>query len=317
MANLPSANIRLDFGGVDYPYYGIPFSLVDNPPLTPITFGTAGEDYSGESDCYDSTGKFTRPCSDLDTGSQYYPFPMSVVVEGDGNPDEPGNTSGDRHAIVIDNTKCMLYESYGTARGSGTFEVSSTAVFNLSQVLPQRPDGWTSADAAGLPILPGLLKYEEVARGEIKHAIRFTTPSAAMAYVYPASHFGPDYHKVFSYLHYGARLRLKSTFSESGYDNQTVILIKALKKYGMMFADQGSSYYLSGVSNAGWNDKFLEDVNQGSNRIHISNFDVVKSPFNIVYGWDVTTEVCKVGNGNTKLSHSFILMMSLIFILLI
>jgi len=281
--------VRLDMGDASYPYYGIPYDIVDNPPLTPISFGVGGESYPDESDCYDKNGKFTSPCSNLPNGQQYFPFPSSVVVEGDGDPTNPGNTRGDRHAIVIDNSKCMIYESYATVRPvqTGSFMVASTAIYNMSKILPQRPDGWTSADAAGLPIVAGLLKYEEVQSGAINHALRFTTDLAQNAYVHPAIHFGP--HNNFTTLPYGTRLRLRSSWSESQYtSNQSKIFVQALKKYGLMFADQGSSFYVTGTASPNWDDTFFNEMNLGSMRIPISQFDIVQSPFTVVYGWQAT-----------------------------
>jgi len=252
-------NLRLDMGTIDYPYYGIPFNLVDSAPLTQIFFGTSGhgdfESYPDESDCFDENGDFFQGCENIDP--TFFPMPLDAVIEGDGDPDNPGNVEGDRHMIVIDQSNCFLYETYNTDRGTNTFSVASSAAYDLSSNLPQRPEGWTSADAAGLPILPGLLRYEDIEAGEIKHAIRFTTENAAQAFVSPAAHYGPDYNTNFNMLYYGARLRLRADFSETGYSEQSVMLIQALKKYGMIFADQGSSFYLSGTVSDFWTDQFF------------------------------------------------------------
>ena len=129
------------------------------------------------------------------------------------------------------------------------FRVSSSAIFDLTKTT-LRPAGWTSADAAGLPIFPGLLRYDEAATGEIRHAIRFTVQRAQRAYVAPARHLGTQENPAC--LPYGARLRLRASFPEAPYHGPALAIVRALKRYGMIFADQGSAVYLSGTSDARW-----------------------------------------------------------------
>lgn len=170
-AMVPSNALHLDLGTTQE-YYGIPYTVVpENQPLVPITYGTDGVDYSDESD----------------PGPM--PIPHNAPIEG-GSTAEPDPSSGDHHLLVLRQGDCMLYELYNTERTTTGFRVSSSAIWDL-KVNHSGPAGWTSADAGGLPILPGLLKYEEIASGEIRHALRFTVPQVRRAYVTPASHCGP------------------------------------------------------------------------------------------------------------------------------
>ena len=153
------------------------------------------------------------------------------------------------------------------------FRVSSSAVYDLSKTT-LRPAGWTSADAAGLPMFPGLLRYDEAASGEIRHAIRFTVPRAQRAYVAPARHLGTR--QTPACLPYGARLRLKASVSEAPYHGAALAIVRALKRYGMIFADQGSAIYLSGTSDARW-EPTLEAINQ-QHPITGDSFEVVRLP---------------------------------------
>lgn len=213
--------------------YGIPFNIAANPSQNPLVWPSGS--YYSQSDCY-INGILTRPCengSNAPTDSTL-PLPQNANIEG-GTPTNPNPTSGDRHMIVIDSANCFLYETFSTVRQTQGFSVVSSAAFNLSENLPQRPDTWTSADAAGLPILPGLLRYEDVSTGEINHALRFTVERASMAFTHPATHYGP--YQSTNDLYYGARLRLKASFNESAFtDPQSLIFIRALKKYGIIFA---------------------------------------------------------------------------------
>ena len=170
-----------------------------------------------------------------------YPIPPRAPIEGG-----PGS-SGDRHVIVVDRSRCRLYELFDAhpLAGGARWHAGSGAIFNLrSNRL--RPRGWTSADAAGLPILPGLARYDEVRRGRINHALRFTASRTRRAFVYPARHFAseltdPDLPAM------GQRLRLKRGFDISRFPRQSRIVLSALKRYGMILADNGSSWYVSGA----------------------------------------------------------------------
>lgn len=144
----------------------------------------------------------------------------------------------------------------------------------------------TSADAAGLPIFPGLVRYSEVAAGNITHAVRFTLPTAQRAYIPPAKHYGST--KDASYLPYGARFRLKASFDLSTYTGQSLIILKALKKYGMIFADQGSSYFITGEPNDKWDS---DDLNQ-LKKVPGTAFDMVRRTGKIVRDWTTATDSC-------------------------
>jgi hypothetical protein len=191
-----------------------------------------------------------------------YPIPASVHIEG-------GRAStGDRHALLIDKDACKLYELYALYPKSG-WTAGSGAIWNLrSNAL--RPAGWTSADAAGLPIFPGLARYDEVARGVIDHALRFTAARTRRAYVYPARHYASSSNDP-SLPPMGLRVRLKASVDISGFPKQSRIVLQALKTYGMLLADNGSNWYISGAPNPKWSNDDLHSLG----RITGSMFDVV------------------------------------------
>jgi hypothetical protein len=182
-----------------------------------------------------------------------YPVPPDAPIEGG-----PQST-GDRHVLVIDKDNCILYELYSAyPQANGTWQAGSGAIFNLrSNAL--RPSTWTSADAAGLPILPGLVRYDEVASGEIKHAIRFTTPQTRNTFIWPARHQASSLTGQ-QYPPMGQRFRLKANYDLSGFSKDTQVILTALKKYGMILADNGSSWYLSGVPDERWNNNVLHEL---------------------------------------------------------
>ncbi len=196
-----------------------------------------------------------------------YPIPRNVPIEGGRHSD------GDRHVIVVDRNTCTDYELYAAypVDGGRRWRAGSGAIFNLrSNHL--RPAGWTSADAAGLPILPGLARYNEVARGSIDHALRFTAPCTAAAYVYPARHeastcSGPNLPPM------GLRVRLKAAVNISGLPRQARIVAQALKVYGMILADNGSPWYISGAPNRHWNNDALHLLDRLTGR----DFEVVNT----------------------------------------
>jgi hypothetical protein len=190
-----------------------------------------------------------------------YAIPLNAPLEGNG--------SGDSHAISIDTTNCILYELYGAQPQTASWNAGSGAIFNLlSNAL--RPATWTSADAAGLPIFPGLARYDEILAGEIRHALRFTVPQTQRAYVWPARHYASGLTDP-KYPPMGARFRLKASFDISSYSATNQIILKALKKYGMILADNGSAWYISGAPDSRWNDDDLHKLGQ----ITGSNFEVV------------------------------------------
>jgi hypothetical protein len=231
-AMTPGNALHLDLGASEE-YYGIPWTVVPaDQPLVPITFGTDGVNYGDESD----------------PGPM--PIPLDAPIEG-GSAADPDPSEGDRHLLVLRQGDCRLFELYNTVRTGSGFQVSSSAVWDLT-VNHTRPAGWTSADAAGLPILPGLLKYEEVASGAVRHALRFTVPRVRRAYVPPASHCGQ--YADAALPPYGTRARLKASFDLSPYSGDALVILTALKRYGLMLADQGSAWYVTGTSDPRWSN---------------------------------------------------------------
>lgn len=239
--------LHADFGTVyNGAPNGIPYIVVaGSQPRVPISFGS----YGGESD--------PGP----------YPVPGDAPIEGGPN------SKGDRHVLVIDRDAWKLYEMFSVSpvRGGTGWVTGSGAVFDLnSNVL--RPEGWTSADAAGLPIFPGLVRYDEVfEQREIKHALRFTVGRSRRAYVYPARHYAsgdPDPNLP----PMGMRVRLKASFDISSYSAANQVILRALKKYGMFVADNGPGWFLSGAPDPRWSD---DDLGLLKN-IKGFNFEVVR-----------------------------------------
>lgn len=193
-----------------------------------------------------------------------FPIPLNAPIEGNGN--------GDSHVIAVDIENKKLYELYNASVNNGKWEASSGAVFNL-QTNDLRPEGWTSADAAGLPIFAGLVRYDEVEKGEIDHAIRFTLAKSLVkpSYIYPARHkvngTGGQYG-----LPFGARLRLKNNFDISSYPAKVQVILRAMKKYGIILADIGSNLFISGAPDERWNNDELRTLRN----IRGSDFEVVR-----------------------------------------
>jgi hypothetical protein len=189
-----------------------------------------------------------------------YPIPRNVRIEGGRS------STGDRHAIIVDRSSCKLYELFALYP---RWRAGSGAIWNLrSNRL--RPRGWTSADAAGLPILPGLARYDEVRRGKIDHALRFTVSRTRRAYVYPARHFASTLRSR-NLPPMGLRLRLRSNYPIHRFPRQARVILRALKRYGMIVADNGSSWYISGAPNSRWNNDALHTLH----RVKGSAFEVV------------------------------------------
>jgi hypothetical protein len=184
-----------------------------------------------------------------------YPIPPDAPIEG--GPD----SDSDRHILVLDTDNCLLYETWNTwPDGAGGWWAGSGALFDLtSNAL--RPDGWTSADAAGLPILPGLIRYEEVAAGEIHHAIRMTAPQTQAAYVWPATHFASDLTDA-EYPPMGQRFRLKDDFDLSGFSLEVQVILRAMQTYGLILADNGSPWFISGAPDERWDNDVLRELRQ-------------------------------------------------------
>jgi len=182
-----------------------------------------------------------------------YPIPPNPKIEGDPN-------DGDRHILILDKDNCILYELYDAWYEDG-WHAGSGAIFDLfSHGL--RPAGWTSADAAGLPMLPGLVRYDEVAAGEIKHAIRFTVAQTRRAYVWPARHFASNLTGS-QFPPMGQRFRLKADYDISGFSPEVQVILRALKKYGMIVADNGADWFIGGVPDPRWdNDTLVPELHQ-------------------------------------------------------
>ena len=223
--------------------FGIPYFVVSGSQArVPVSF-----DYADESD--------PGP----------YPIPPNAPIEGGAS------SSGDRHVLIVDRDAWKLYELFAAyPQTDGSWQAGSGAVFDLgSNAL--RPAGWTSADAAGLPILPGLVRYDEVVAGSIAHALRFTVARTQRAYIPPARHWASsDANPLRPPM--GMRVRLKASFNISSYPARVQVILRALKQYGMIVADNGSDWYLSGVADARWNDGEINLLKQ----LKGSDFEVVR-----------------------------------------
>lgn len=217
---------------------GIPYTVVlPTQPKVPVVF----VEYGDESD----------------RGS--YPIPPNVRIEG----------GSDRHALIVERGACRLYELYHLRRAGKRWTAGSGAIWSLrSNRL--RPAGWTSADAAGLPILPGLARYEEVAAGRIEHALRFTVERTRRAYVYPARHYASDSDDP-TLPPMGLRVRLRADYPTAGFPPQARVVLEALKRYGMIVADNGASWYITGAPDPRWSNDDLHTLGQ----VKGSDFEVV------------------------------------------
>ena len=194
-----------------------------------------------------------------------YPIPRHPPIEGGAQ------STGDRHVLIVDRDRCRLYELFDAfpKNGGRSWTAGSGAIWNLrSNHL--RPAGWTSADAAGLPILPGLARFDEVKRGSIDHALRFTVSRTRRAFVYPARHFASNLTDP-SLPPMGLRMRLKAGFDVSRFPPQSRIVLQALKRYGMIVADNGSDWFISGAPSPGWSNDDLHSLGQVTGR----DFEVV------------------------------------------
>lgn len=239
----PTASLHPDFGTVwNGAPNGIPYTIVPSTQnLVPIVY----TDYGTESD----------------PGPM--PIPANAAIEGGPN----GN--GDRHVLVVQTGSCKLYELfYAYPQPDGSWHASSGAAWNLnSHAL--RNDTWTSADAAGLPMFPGLVRYDEVQAGAINHALRFTVSKTQAAHLWPARHQTAQ--QGTQYPPMGLRFRLKASFNISSFSPANQVILRALKKYGMFVADNGSSWFLSGAPDSRWNDDDLHDLS----RVKGSDFEAV------------------------------------------
>jgi hypothetical protein len=237
------APVHADFGSGtwDGGPIGIPYDVVSRTtPRSRVSFG-----YADESD------------------RVRYPIPRRVHIEGGRH------ATGDRHAILVDRSACRLYELYDLRHTSHGWTAGSGAVWSLrSNHL--RPAGWTSADAAGLPIFPGLARWDEVSRGVIDHALRFTASRTRRAYVYPARHYASSSSDP-SLPPMGLRVRLKASVDVASFPRQARVVLRALQRYGMILADNGSPWYVSGAPNRHWSNDALHTLG----RLTGADFEVV------------------------------------------
>ena len=271
-ANNASIVAGVDFGGEHLHHdwssfaggnYGMPYVVVDSgsTALVPINVGA----YAVESDVANA------------------PFPITAPIEG--SPADCSDSS-DQHVLVLDRNRCMLYETYNTIRCNGAWASDSETIWDM-QNFEQRPWGWTSGDAAGLAIFPGLVRYDEVAAGAINHAIRFTLQNTRSDnnggyFVEPASHAAGTSSTNLNVM--GMRIRLKASFDISGYSAANQVILTAMKKYGMILADNGGNFFFQGVVDSRWDDNDLINLDS----IQSSNFEVVQmTP--AWPGWDANT----------------------------
>jgi hypothetical protein len=247
------ANIHPDYGVDGQDLYGIPINVVpESQPPADVVF----EWYPEESD----------------PGPYPFPGPDDVIIEGNS----PESCDGDCHLIAIQQGVCMLYEGYACEYRDAAWHCGNGAKWDLNEVgYGQRPDGWTSADAAGLAIAPGLLRYEEVRAGEVTHALRFTLDCTTDKYVKPGTHYAvPDGCDPADGPPMGTRVRLKADFDISSYSASAQVVLKGMKKYGMILADNGSNFYFQGEANAGWTEDDIEPLKD----VPASAFEVVAMP---------------------------------------
>lgn len=232
-----------DFG--TNPGYGIPYTVVGpHQRKMPIKFTAYGEE--------------------SDPGP--YPVPLNAPVEGAG-----AGEAGDRHVLVLQEGSCRLYELFDAQRAGAGWEAESGAVFNLrSNAL--RPNGWTSADAAGLPIMPLLVRYDDVRAGHIDHALRMTVQRTQAGFIHPATHFASSSTDP-ALPPMGLRLRLKASFDLAPYHGQALVVLEALKRYGLIVADNGSNWYITGAPDRRWNDEDLDQLK----RVPGSAFQAVRT----------------------------------------
>jgi|SRR6187402_193832 len=246
IAQLGGSKLHPDFGAGTYngSTMGIPYTVVSGQRIVPIRYQAYG--------------------AQSDPGGM--PIPASARVEG-----YPSNADGDRHVLVLDRDTCFLYELFNAyLQGDGSWNAASGTIWDLLNNT-DRPYQWTSADAAGLPIFPGLARYDEVAAGEIKHALRFTVQNSRAAYLPPATHYASS-STASNRLPMGARLRLKANYDISGFTPQTKVILTALKNYGMILADNGSNMYISGTTDDRWDNDDLHALGQ----VPASAFEVIR-----------------------------------------
>ena len=248
----PNSSRYIDAIGANKPLHpdfgtsvnGIPFQFVDrSTPRSSVTFMYADESDKGP-----------------------YPIPDHPLIEGG-----PGATEGDRHMLLIDADEWVLYELWQAVKGPDGWHAGSGAIWDL-KINATRPKGWTSADAAGLPVFPGLVRYDEVHEKRlIAHALRFTVVRTRRAYVAPASHWASRSDDA-NLLPMGARVRLRADYDISSFDPDVQVILVALKTYGLILADNGSDWFITGAPDDRWNDDILHQLT----RVKGKDLEVVK-----------------------------------------
>jgi hypothetical protein len=241
----PGTKLHADWGDWSSNHYGIPWQVVPGSQMAvPMSFQESGQSDPGP-----------------------YPFPANAKVEGGAN------SGSDMHVLVIDTGTCALYETWSSTYVGPGWNCGSGAKFDLtSNTL--RPDGWTSADAAGLPILPGLVRLSEVQAGSIQHALRFTVSKTQQGYIHPATHAAGQSDSSLPPM--GLRVRLKAGFDLSPFSGAAKVILVAMQQYGLILADNGSDWYITGDSDDGWSS-LMDAVTQGLSRVSGSDFEAVET----------------------------------------
>ena len=290
-----SVHLHLDLGAqldtTAGDYYGVPYNVVAGNALTwpqvaytsPDT-ANLGWDPLPEADCATSAKALVRPCTN---GTPYLPIPASPVVEGGVSTAANHLPYGDHHMLVLDSDSCWLWETYHSYKPGTTWQIFGSAAFDLSSN-DLHPVTWTSADAAGFPILPLLLRGDEAATGEIRHALRFTilTSKIRGSYTWPATHEASSQTST-NLPEYGQLFRLKDSYViPSGFTAKAKAVLTAMKIYGMYIADGGSSMYVTGDPSAEWDDTTIGDVQM----VAASDFEAVDlAPIKALPGWSATS----------------------------
>lgn len=239
----PATHLHPDWGDWSTDHYGIPWQTVNSAQATvPMAFLYADQSDPGP-----------------------YPFPATALVEGGSG------SGGDMHVLVLDTGTCTLYETWDSTYAGPGWSCGSGAKFDLTSD-GLRPDGWTSADAAGLPILPGLVRLSEVEEGAIHHAMRFTVANSQQAYIHPATHAAGSRDAALPPM--GLRVRLKASVDLSAFSGPARVILTAMKEYGLILADNGSNWYVSGESNDAWGP-VLDAVIGALSQVHGSDFEAV------------------------------------------
>jgi hypothetical protein len=246
MSNMsPATHLHPDWGDWSTDHYGIPWQTVPGSQMgVPMTFQTASESDPGP-----------------------YPFPSDAKIEGGAN------SGSDMHVLVIDTGTCTLYETWSSTYVGPGWNCGSGAKFDLTSGA-LRPDGWTSADAAGLPILPGLVRVSEVQAGSIQHALRFTVNKSQQGYIHPATHAAGQSDSSLPPM--GLRIRLKASFDLSPFSGAAKVILTAMQQYGMILADNGSDWYVTGDSDDAW-APLMDGVTQAFSQVTGNDFEALES----------------------------------------